>query len=108
MPMVFCRGCAKEIHDTAPTCPSCGAPQGVKVERNIFTLVLAGFGWSVVFWIGLLFVGGVIIGILNPENAEAAGAAFGEKYSLVFLLGSMILSTFLTYNGDLPGTKKQK
>jgi hypothetical protein len=25
--MVFCRGCGKEIHNTAPTCPHCGAPQ---------------------------------------------------------------------------------
>jgi TM2 domain-containing membrane protein YozV len=25
--MVFCRGCGKEIHDSAPTCPSCGAVQ---------------------------------------------------------------------------------
>ena len=27
MGMVFCRGCGKEIHETAPTCPNCGAPQ---------------------------------------------------------------------------------
>lgn len=27
MAMVFCRGCAKEIHESAPTCPTCGAPQ---------------------------------------------------------------------------------
>jgi hypothetical protein len=27
MGMVFCRGCGKEIHDTAPVCPLCGAPQ---------------------------------------------------------------------------------
>lgn len=27
MAMVFCRGCGKEIHDSAPTCPSCGAVQ---------------------------------------------------------------------------------
>lgn len=27
MSMVFCRGCGKEIHETAPTCPNCGAPQ---------------------------------------------------------------------------------
>lgn len=27
MPMVFCRGCGKEIHDSAPVCPSCGAVQ---------------------------------------------------------------------------------
>ena len=25
--MVFCRGCGKEIHETALTCPHCGAPQ---------------------------------------------------------------------------------
>lgn len=27
--MVFCRGCAKEIHETAPTCPQCGAVQHI-------------------------------------------------------------------------------
>ena len=27
MAMVFCRACGKEIHETAPTCPQCGAPQ---------------------------------------------------------------------------------
>jgi len=31
MPMVFCRGCGKEIHDTAPHCPHCGAPQAGSV-----------------------------------------------------------------------------
>jgi len=30
MAMVFCRGCGKEIHETAITCPSCGAPQNVR------------------------------------------------------------------------------
>lgn len=27
MGMVFCRGCGKEIHDSAHTCPACGAVQ---------------------------------------------------------------------------------
>ena len=27
MAMVFCRGCGKEIHDSAVTCPTCGAVQ---------------------------------------------------------------------------------
>lgn len=27
MSMVFCRGCGKDIHSTAKSCPSCGAPQ---------------------------------------------------------------------------------
>ncbi len=29
MGMVFCRGCGKEIHESAVTCPSCGATQGI-------------------------------------------------------------------------------
>jgi len=27
MSMVHCRGCGKELHETAEFCPSCGAPQ---------------------------------------------------------------------------------
>jgi TM2 domain-containing membrane protein YozV len=27
MAMVFCTGCGKQIHDSAPTCPNCGAVQ---------------------------------------------------------------------------------
>jgi hypothetical protein len=34
MGMVFCRGCGKEIHETAPTCPHCGAPQHPVVVRR--------------------------------------------------------------------------
>ena len=30
MGMVFCRGCGKEIHESAPICPHCGAPQGIQ------------------------------------------------------------------------------
>ena len=28
MGMMFCRGCGKEVHDSALLCPHCGAPQG--------------------------------------------------------------------------------
>ncbi|MGE7994191.1 DUF4190 domain-containing protein [Pseudomonas sp. NPDC089554] len=27
MAMVFCRGCAHQLHESAHTCPQCGAPQ---------------------------------------------------------------------------------
>jgi TM2 domain-containing membrane protein YozV len=30
MAMVFCTGCGKEIHDTAVSCPGCGAVQVVR------------------------------------------------------------------------------
>lgn len=37
MSMVLCRGCSKEIHQTALACPSCGAPQGEtkNKEKNV-------------------------------------------------------------------------
>lgn len=27
--MVYCTACGKQIHESAPTCPACGAPQQV-------------------------------------------------------------------------------
>ena len=33
--MVYCRGCGKEIHETAPTCPQCGAPQNVPSTQGM-------------------------------------------------------------------------
>lgn len=33
--MVFCRGCGKEIHDTAPNCPHCGAPQVIPMTHSL-------------------------------------------------------------------------
>lgn len=35
MGMVYCRGCAKEIHESATTCPHCGAIQNpVQVQNS--------------------------------------------------------------------------
>lgn len=34
MGVVFCRGCGKEIHESAPTCPHCGAPQGNPTKQG--------------------------------------------------------------------------
>lgn len=32
--MIYCRGCGKEIHETALSCPHCGAPQGGHSSTN--------------------------------------------------------------------------
>ncbi|OIR12522.1 inner membrane protein YhaI [mine drainage metagenome] len=37
MGMVFCRGCGKEIHETAPTCPHCGFVQNNVQKANVVT-----------------------------------------------------------------------
>lgn len=55
MSMVFCRGCAKEIHESAQTCPGCGAPQRSasasgngngpsRTTAAIFALLFGGLG----------------------------------------------------------------
>lgn len=49
MSMVFCRGCGKEIHQTALSCPHCGAPQKVPGSKNrvvaaLLAFFLGGFG----------------------------------------------------------------
>jgi TonB family protein len=47
MAMVFCRGCAKEIHESAPVCPHCGCQQfdqrntSTPVKSQNVTVVLA-------------------------------------------------------------------
>ncbi|MFN1516101.1 TM2 domain-containing protein [Vibrio owensii] len=47
---MFCSGCGKEIHETARTCPSCGAQQkGVQGEKSriaaaLLAFFLGGFG----------------------------------------------------------------
>ena len=44
---VFCRGCGKEIHETATTCPSCGAPQEGYMRNNERDVMPDGIkGWS--------------------------------------------------------------
>lgn len=108
MGLVFCRGCGKEIHESAPTCPHCGATQEFKIKRNIFALIFVSLGWFILFWLGFLFISGIVIGFMDPENAQDAGTAFGEEYGFSSLVISFILSTVLTYLGKLPGTYKVK
>jgi Tfp pilus assembly major pilin PilA len=88
--MVFCRGCSKEIHETAPTCPHCGALQGEGVIRNEISVTpdgIKGWSWGAFFlnwiwaienrtWIGLLalipgigFIMAIILGIKGREWA---------------------------------------
>ena len=48
--MVFCRGCGKEIHESALSCPHCGAPQSIaqdgknKTTAILLALFLGGLG----------------------------------------------------------------
>ena len=90
MAMVFCRGCGKEIHEDAATCPHCGAPQGkganVAAGDDIPEGV-RGWSWGAFLlnwiwaignstWIGLLalipYVGFIMVIILGIKGREWA------------------------------------
>lgn len=43
MTMVFCRGCGKELHESAPTCPHCGFVQNTesKIKDSLWMGITA-------------------------------------------------------------------
>ncbi len=36
--MLYCTACGKQIHEFAPTCPGCGAPQQVKTTAPVMAM----------------------------------------------------------------------
>ncbi len=98
MSMVFCRGCGKEIHESAPVCPHCGAPQKIQPAVSIKPAAvpkieelipdgIKGWSWGAFLlnwvwaignktWIGLLalipYVGFVMAIILGFKGREWA------------------------------------
>lgn len=106
--MVYCRGCGKEIHETAEICPHCGAPQNIpSTKTNGVTLFFVGLGWSIVLWFVSLFTIGFFIGFANPEDGAEIAGKFGEDYGLVLLLVAMVASAILTKLRILPGSGKK-
>ena len=93
MSMVFCRGCGKEIHDSAVTCPHCGAQQKAQThmpsqqQSDDIPDGIRGWSWGAFFlnwiwaigngtWIGLLalipYVNIVMMIILGIKGREWA------------------------------------
>ena len=94
MSMVHCRGCGQSIHESAATCPHCGAPQGFGTAAGAVLAPLpagvAGWSWGAFLlnwlwaafnsvWIGLLalvpFVGLVMAIVLGFKGREWAWRA---------------------------------
>jgi uncharacterized membrane protein YhaH (DUF805 family) len=94
MSTIICRGCSKEIHDSAPTCPACGLPQCIpsingatsqgvslkqgtmKFQESITTCLSkilrfdgtasrSEFWWFILFIFGLIFFIGLLEGIAD-------------------------------------------
>lgn len=61
MAMVFCRGCGKEIHETAPTCPQCGASQHTTIQK-----ISSGSPWMAIISLVL----GIICALTIFDDSE--------------------------------------
>lgn len=90
--MVYCRGCGKEIHESAVTCPHCGAPQRInKISKSAMSDTIPegvkGWSWGAFLlnfiwaignktWIGLLafipFLGWIMAFVLGFKGREWA------------------------------------
>lgn len=94
--MVHCRGCGKEIHKTAMTCPHCGASQRVgrnksKLAAGLIAIFIGGLGihrfylgqwWGIfylLFWItGLPSIVSIIEGIVFLATSNHS---WDDKYN---------------------------
>ena len=114
MSMVFCRGCAKEIHSTAVACPGCGATQGA-----VQTAVAAGgIGWVDVmkkafdfsgrarrkeYWMFVLvnFLIGIVLGVI--DGAAGTGGLLGGLFNLIVLIPSIAVGIRRMHDTDHRG-----
>lgn len=106
MDMVYCPGCASDLHDGTGACPVCGVPRAAPgaraAQRNPFKLIALCVLYAVALWFAVMFAIDVVFGA-----ADGAGAGQpGHMYSGSLLLASIALSIALTVGGKLPGTAK--
>lgn len=92
MAMVFCRGCGKEIHDSAAACPHCGADQhrsrakiGGVSNKEYWTATLLCFFLGV-FGVHRFYVGKVGSGI--AQLLTFGGLGFWTFYDLMMIMTS--------------------
>ena len=109
MGMVYCRGCGQQIHETAPSCPHCGAPQGglapasVAGRRTsweaIVSLILgivamlamlddSEWDLETCLGVGMLAIGGIVCGAidLSGNNGNRGLSIAGVVLSAIALL----------------------
>jgi hypothetical protein len=91
--MVFCRGCGKQIHETAPMCPGCGAPQRPAQARPAPEQPAAGQAAAEVraSWrrrFDLLEKAG------GPKMPKVRDLSFGERMRLMFNVWGFLFGPF--------------
>lgn len=90
MGMIFCRGCGKQIHETAPTCPHCGFTQqiaSVQVQEAPKTGIWMAITSLV---IGII----VVLALSSVDVNELGGRYFLTQSDKEALLGISIVGGF--------------
>ena len=89
--MVFCRGCGREIHQSAASCPGCGARQQAarqgksKATAGVLALLLGGLGIHR-FYLGFTTIGVVQIAVTIVTCG--IGAIWGFVEGILYLVGA--------------------
>lgn len=119
MSMVFCRGCAKEIHSTATACPQCGAPQmvqqtpmmpgAVSAQGNPYIEVLkkyavfTGRASRREYWMFILINLGVAIALGIIDALLGAKGLISNVYTLAVFLPSLAAAIRRMHDTDRSG-----
>ena len=80
--MVVCRGCGAEIHETAPVCPRCGAPNSASQKRILPAALLCFFFG--LFGFHRFYVGKIGTGIL--QLLTGGGFVIWAVYDLILIV----------------------
>ncbi|WP_149086820.1 DUF805 domain-containing protein [Pseudomonas prosekii] len=118
MSMVFCSGCAKEIHSTAAACPQCGAPQ---LSKQAFTAPNAGAQGNPYievlkkyavfngrasrreYWMFILINLGISIAFIVLDTLLQTPGIFSNIYSLAVFLPGLAAAIRRMHDTDRSG-----
>ncbi|WP_114971115.1 DUF2628 domain-containing protein [Rhodoferax ferrireducens] len=87
--MIYCHGCGKQIHETAPTCPQCGAPQALQVksaQRAQAASTGLSDAWTRRF--ALIEKAG------GPKLPKMKELSFAERFQLIFNIWAFLFGPF--------------
>jgi type IV pilus assembly protein PilA len=98
--MIYCRGCGKQIHETAPTCPHCGAPQSTASGSGQYTSY-DQVPWYRKNWFAILcafvFIPGLLFALVSGDvyyerKGELRTYNIGAKIFLIIWSTLVIIS----------------
>jgi hypothetical protein len=90
MNMIFCRGCGKQIHETAQSCPHCGATQMSITPKQ-------GMHWATT----TSFISGIIVFVMLSAIPD-------EQWDTDTILGGFVLGVIPIAFGIYSLTQKSK